>query len=250
MEYETEIDPGTFRKIQEGHNIYQQIFLRDLAYYFGNKALADFLKTDADSLKKIYSLRTCLWHRRELIKKKDCEGIVQVSIGNSDFDPDEFITYEQKAGSIEEYSLYRRLYDEHYGCLLDLYKPWENEDEFCIIKPPEDIPELLRVCNYDDQGNQCGPFINRVLNEDLKVLLVRTRTTARLLEYYYIQDNNMICVTVPSEENAADYSAAETYATSRNLTLINRTKDFVLREDAFLEALTAQYEMGKDNCKW
>ena len=245
MKDKTETDLEAFRKIQEGHNIYQQIFLKDLAEYFGIKALADFLKTDADSLKGIYSLRTCLWHRRELIRKKNCEGIVPVSIGNSDFDPDEFITYEQKAGSIEEYSLYRRLYDEHYACLLDLYKPWEYEDEFCIIKPPKDIPELLMICNYDDQGNLRGPFINRVLNEDLKVLLGRTRTTARLLEYYYIQDNNMICVTVPTEEDEADYSAAETYATSRNLTLVNQSKDFVFQEDAFLEALTARYEMGK-----
>ena len=244
MKDKTETDLEGFRKIQEGHNIYQQIFLKDLAEYFGNKALADFLKTDADSLKGIYSLRTCLWHRRELIRKKNCEGIVPVSIGNSDFDPDEFITYEQKAGSIEEYSLYRRLYDEHYACLLDLYKPWEYEDTFCILKPPKDISELLRVCDYDDQGNERGPFVNRVMDGDLKVLFVRTRTTARLLEYYYIQDNNMVCVTVPGAEGEAEYSVAEVYADSRNLTLLKRSKDFVFQENAFLEALTAQYEMG------
>ena len=76
------------------------------------------------------------------------------------------------------------------------------------------------------------------------MLLVKIRTTGNLLEYYYIQDNNMICVTVPSEETDSCV-AAQTYADSRKLTFINQTTDFVFREDAFLEAPTAQYQMGK-----
>ena len=173
-----------------------------------------------------------------------CENIIPISIGDLDFDPEAFIVYEQKAESICEYSLYRKLYDEQYRLLLDSYKPWEYEDAFCIVKPPEDIPELLRICNYDDQGNARGPFVDRVIDADLKVLLVKTKTTGRLLEYYYIQDNNMICVTVSSEE-ADSCVTAQTYADSKKLTLLNQTTDFVFREDAFLEALTAQYRMGK-----
>ncbi len=229
-----------------GFNLYQQMFLHDIGELFGRQFLTEFLQENPDTLNNIYSLRTCFWHRRELLKKKMCENIVPVSIGDLDFDPEAFITYEQKAESISEYSLYRKLYDEHYQMLRDSYKPWEYEDTFCIIKPPEDIPELLRICNFDDQGNARGSFVYRVIDADLRVLLVKARTTGRLLEYYYIQDNNMICVTVPSEE-AEGCLAAQTYADSKKLTLLNQTTDFVFQEDAFLEALTAQYRMGKNN---
>ena len=223
---------------KDGYNLYQQLFLQDLVDYFGPDALVAFLENDGETLKNIYSFRTCFWHRRELVKKKRCEGIIPVSIGDSDFDLEEFITYEQKTASIEEYSLYRKLYDEHYRFLLDSYKPWEYENESCIVRPPADILELLRICNYDDQGNLHGPFINRVMDGDLKVLLVREKETGCLLEYYYIQDNNMISVAI-------DQSIAESYADSRNLTLIHRSKEFLFQENAFLEALTAQFEMGK-----
>lgn len=233
--------PGT-----AGFNLYQQMFLHDIGNLFGEQFLIKYIKENPDTLKDIFSLKTCFWHRRELVKKKMCENILSVSIGDTDFDPEEFIAYEQKAGSLCEYALYRKLYDEHYRLLLDSYKPWEYEDTFCIVKPPEDIPELLRTCNYDDQGNTRGPFVYRVIDGDLKVLLVKVRTTGRLLEYYYIQDNNMISVTVPSED-AEGCLAAQTYADSKKVTLLNQTTDFVFREDAFLEALTAQYRMGKNN---
>ncbi|MDO4206199.1 MAG: hypothetical protein Q4D15_01250 [Lachnospiraceae bacterium] len=229
-----------------GFNLYQQMFLHDIGNLFGMQFLIEYIKENPDTLKDIYSLKTCFWHRRELLKKKMCENILSVSIGDTDFDAEAFIAYEQKAESISEYSLYRKLYDEHYRMLLDSYKPWEYEDTFRIIKPPEDIPELLRICNFDDQGNARGSFVYRVIDADLRVLLVKARTTGRLLEYYYIQDNNMICVTVPSEE-AEGCLAAQTYADSKKLTLLNQTTDFVFREDAFLEALTAQYRMGKNN---
>ena len=222
----------------DGYNMYQQLFLEDLMHSFGPDALVAFLENDGETLKNIYSFRTCFWHRRELAEKKRCEGIIPISIGESDFDPEEFITYEQKAASIEEYSLYRKLYDEHYRFLLDSYKPWEYENESCIVRPPADILELLRICNYDDQGNLHGPFINRVMDGDLKVLLVREKETGCLLEYYYIQDNNMISVAI-------DKSIAESYADSRNLTPIHRSKEFLFQENAFLEALTAQFELGK-----
>ena len=224
---------------KDGYNLYQQLFLEDLMNYFGPDALVAFLKNDRETLKNIYSFRTCFWHRRELVKKKRYEGIISISIGDSNFNPEEFITYEQKAASIEEYSLYRKLYDEHYRFLLDSYKPWEYEDESCTVRPPADILELLRICNYDDQGNLHGPFVNRVMDGELKVLLVRGKDTGDLLEYYYIQDNNMISVV-------ADQSIAESYADARNLTLLNRSKEFVFQENAFLEALTAQFEMGKE----
>ena len=223
----------------DGYNMYQQLFLEDLMNYFGPDALVAFLENDGETLKNIYSFRTCFWHRRELVKKKTYEGIIPISIGDSHFDPEEFITYEQKAASIEEYSLYRKLYDEHYRFLLDSCKPWEYEDECCIVRPPADISELLRVCNYDDQGNIHTPFINWVLDGDLKVLLVTEKETGSLLEYYYIQDNNMISVTI-------DQSIAKSYADSRNLTLIRRSKEFLFQENAFLEALTAQFELGKE----
>ncbi|MBO4909208.1 MAG: hypothetical protein J5476_08015 [Lachnospiraceae bacterium] len=230
----------------DGYNLYQQLFLEDLMNYFGPDALVAFLENDGETLKNIYSFRTCFWHRRELIKKIRYEGIIPVSIGDSNFNPEEFITYEQKAASIEEYSLYRKLYDEHYHFLLDSYKPWEYEDESYIVRPPADIPELLKVCNYDDQGNLHGPFINRVMDGDVKVLLVRSKETGCLLEYYYIQDNNMISVKkFDAGDGDTGYSLAETYADSRNLTLIHRSKEFVFQENAFLEALTAQFEMGK-----
>ena len=222
----------------DGYNMYQQLFLEDLMNHFGPDALVAFLENDRETLKNIYSFRTCFWHRRELVKKKRYEGIIPISIGDSNFNPEEFITYEQKAASIEEYSLYRKLYDEHYRFLVESCKPMVYEDESCIVRPPADIPELLRVCNYDDQGNLHGPFINRVMDGDLKVLLVREKETGGLLEYYYIQDNNMISVTI-------DQSIAESYADARNLTLIHRSKEFLFQENAFLEALTAQFEMGK-----
>ena len=69
---------------------------------------------------------------------------------------------------------------------------------------------------------------------DVKVLLVREKETGDLLEYYYIQDNNMICV-------AADKPIAKSYADARNLTLVHRSKEFVFQENAFLEALTAHW---------
>ena len=222
-----------------GFNLYQQMFLHDIGELFGMQFLIEYIKESPDTLKDIYSLKTCFWHRRELLKKKMCENIIPISIGDLDFDPEAFIVYEQKAESICEYSLYRKLYDEHYRFLLASYKPWEYEDEYVFIKPPVDIPELLRVCNYDDQGNLHGPFLNRVLDGDVKVLLAREKETGGLLEYYYIQDNNMISV-------AADQSAAESYADSRNFTLINRSSSFVFQENAFLEALTEQFELGKE----
>ena len=233
-------------KMYCGFNLYQQMFLHDIGNLFGIQFLIEYIKENPDTLKDIYSLKTCFWHRRELLKKKMCENIIPISIGDLDFDPEAFIVYEQKAESICEYSLYRKLYDEQYRLLLDSYKPWEYEDAFCIVKPPEDIPELLRICNYDDQGNARGPFVDRVIDADLKVLLVKTKTTGRLLEYYYIQDNNMISVKkFDAGDGDTGYSLAETYADSRNLTLIHRSKEFVFQENTFLEALTAQFEMGK-----
>ena len=228
------------------YNLYQQMYLSDMDKMFGREYMMEYVDQNESALKRIDSLRACLSFRKELIKKKMCENIVPYSIGDSDFDADDFITFEKKAESIKEYSLYRELYDEHYRYLLDSYKPWEYEDEFCIVKPPKDIAELLRVCDYDDQGNQRGPFINRFLHGELRVLLAKERNTGKVIEYYYILDNNMICVTM--QEEGTDIKAAsiaEHYADSRNLTILSKQKDFVFHEGSFLEALTLQYNMGR-----
>ena len=227
------------------YNIYQQMYLSDMERLYGRQFMTEYIDHNSNTLKDIYSLSSCLSHRKALLRKKMCENIVPLSIGDSDFYADDFITFEKKVGSIEEYSLYRELYDEHYHYLLDSYRPWEYEEEFCIAKPPEDIAELLRVCDYDDQGNQRGPFINRFLYGELRVLLAKERSTGKVIEYYYILDNNMICVTMQEEGEPATASIAERYADYRNLTLLTKQKDFVLREDSFLEALTLQYNMGK-----
>ena len=232
-------------KMVNEYNIYQQMYLSDMERLYGRQFMMEYIDHNPNTLKDIYSLSSCLSHRKELHRKKMCENIVPMSIGDSDFDADDFITFEKKAKSIEEYSLYRELYDEHYRYLLDSYRPWEYEDEFCIVKPPEDITELLRVCNYDDQGNQWGPFINRFLHGELRVLLAKERNTGKVIEYYYILDNNMICVTMQEEGESATASIAERYAECRNLTILLKQKDFEFREDSFLEALTVQYNMGR-----
>ena len=228
------------------YNIYQQMYLSDMERLYGRQFMMEYIEHNSNTLNDIYSLGSCLSHRKVLLRKKLCENIVPVSIGDSDFDADDFITFEKKAGSIKEYSLYRELYDEHYRYLLDCYKPWESEDEICIVRPPENIPELLRVCDYDDQGNQRGPFINRCIYGELRVLFVKARATGDVIEYYYVLDNNMICVTM--QEEGTDIKAAsiaEHYADSRNLTILSKQKDFVFHEDSFLEALILQYNMGK-----